>query len=248
MKTAAAGTMPSLSKAPGFVITCEHGGNEIPAAYAALFDQHHALLLTHRGYDPGALLMANDLSKAFDAPLVCATVSRLLVDLNRSIGNPTLHFEAVPVALHPDILQTHYVPYRTEAERVVRQAIADHGRVIHISSHSFTPELNGEVRRADIGLLYDPARPGEVALAAQWKAALKTQACDLVVRRNYPYQGKGDGLASWLRRHLSPDVYVGIELEINQKHVFNAGQQWAALRRLIVTTLCEAQRNAAGSE
>ena len=33
-------------------------------------------------------------------------------------------------------------------------------RVIHISSHSFTPELNGKVRRADVGLLYDPGSPG----------------------------------------------------------------------------------------
>jgi hypothetical protein len=29
----------------------------------------------------------------------------------------------------------------------VRQAIADHGLVIQLFSHSFTPELNGKVRR-----------------------------------------------------------------------------------------------------
>ena len=33
--------------------------------------------------------------------------------------------------------------------------------MIHLSSHSFTPELDGKVRKADIGLIYDPARQRE---------------------------------------------------------------------------------------
>lgn len=28
--------------------------------------------------------------------------------------------------------------------------------MIHIASHSFTPQLNGQVRRADAAFLYDP--------------------------------------------------------------------------------------------
>ena len=38
------------------IITCEHGGNEVPAAYAPLFAGHEALLPTHRGWDAGALV------------------------------------------------------------------------------------------------------------------------------------------------------------------------------------------------
>ncbi|MDB5814729.1 MAG: N-formylglutamate amidohydrolase [Rhodocyclales bacterium] len=189
--------------------------------------------------------MARELAKAFDAPLVSSSVSRLLVDLNRSVGNASQFFAATargPVELRQQILQTHYLPYRTEAEQLARQAVARHGRVIHISSHSFTPELDGDVRRADIGLLYDPARPSEVALCARWKAALRTHACELVVRRNYPYQGKGDGFASWFRRQLAPEAYIGVELEINQKHVFAGGPRWTALRKLIVSSLREALR------
>jgi predicted N-formylglutamate amidohydrolase len=224
----------------GFVITCEHGGNRIPAPYRKLFRGQGPLLETHRGYDPGALVMAKALAAALHAPLVSATVSRLLVDLNRSVGHPRLHFETVvpePAALRERILNEHYEPYRRQAERAVRKAIADHGRVIHISSHSFTPELDGEVRNADIGLLYDPARPGEVALCERWRKSLKICAPDMAVRRNYPYAGKGDGLTTWLRRRLPPRAYVGIELEINQKHVFTGGRQWAALRRAIVESL-----------
>ena len=79
----------------GLVITCEHGGNRIPRPYRDLFQAHQALLDTHRGFDPGALIMARELATAFAAPLVASTVSRLLVDLNRSIGHPRLHYEAI---------------------------------------------------------------------------------------------------------------------------------------------------------
>jgi len=113
-------------------------------------------------------------------------------------------------------------------------------RVIHISSHSFTPELDGDVRRADVGLLYHPGRTGEVALAARWKTALEKAAPEFRVRRNYPYAGKGDGLTSHLRLRLPPAAYVGIELEVNQKIVFAAGRPWTRLRGVLVETLLAA--------
>lgn len=224
----------------GLVLTCEHGGNRIPAPYRDFFCAHQALLDSHRGYDPGALLMARALAGEFGAPLVTATVSRLLVDLNRSIGHPRLHVEAVrkaPSDVRQEILRRYYAPYRARAEARVMQAIAERGQVIHISSHSFTPELDGKARHADIGLLYDPARPGEVALCERWQASLKARTPNLTVRRNYPYAGKGDGLTAWFRRRLAPEVYVGIELEVNQKLVIGAGPRWLALRQVIVESL-----------
>ena len=113
-------------------------------------------------------------------------------------------------------------------------------RVIHISSHSFTPELDGKVRHADVGLLYHPARRGETELCARWKASLAAFAPALRVRRNYPYAGKGDGLASHLRRRFPRGAYVGIELEVNQRIVLAAGRRWTALRGVLIDSLREA--------
>ena len=230
----------------GLVITCEHGGNRIPGPYYDLFHTHRALLQTHRGFDPGALIMAKELATRFSVPLVASTVSRLLVDLNRSIGHPRLYFEATrnePTEVRRLILKHYYQPYRAHAERLVRQAIVDHGLVIHLSSHSFTPELDGKVRIADIGLLYDSTRPGEADLCKRWKAALKVCAPSLIIRRNYPYAGKGDGLTAWFRQRLSPSAYVGIELEINQKHIIRAGRHWIELRKVIIESLRMALAN-----
>ena len=109
--------------------------------------------------------------------------------------------------------------------------------MIHISSHSFTPELDGKVRSADIGLLYHPARPGESALCAHWKTTLAGLAPTLRVRRNYPYAGKGDGLTAYLRQRFASDAYVGIELEVNQRMVLAGGAPWTALRALLLDSL-----------
>ena len=223
-----------------FLVTCEHGGNRIPAEFRSLFRGHAPLLQTHRGYDPGALVMAKELARTLHAPLVTSTVSRLLIDLNRSIGHPQLFSAAtrgVPSTLRNTIVAQHYLPYRAQVERVVRRSVSRGRRVVHVSSHSFTPELYGRVRRADVGLLYDPGRRGEVQLCARWKASLEKIAPELRVRRNYPYAGKGDGLTSYLRKRFSPSVYVGVELEVNQKIVLAAGRPWTRVRGVLIDAL-----------
>lgn len=222
------------------LITCEHGGNVIPAPFGPLFAEHRALLNSHRGWDPGALAMAEALAAATRAPLVASTTSRLLVDLNRSIGHPQLFSpmtRAAPCDVRSQIVAQHYRPHRDAVEDRVRQSISSGFRVIHIASHSFTPELDGVVRHADVGLLYDPRRRAEVQLSTRWQASLAALHPELRVRRNYPYAGKADGLTSHLRKCFGPGEYVGIELEINQGIVAADGQPWAALRGVLIDSL-----------
>ena len=221
------------------VVTCEHGGNRIPTEYAGLFRGWHRVLRSHRGYDAGALAMARDLATVFHAPLIASRVSRLLVDLNRSLSNPRA-WSAVTSALTPTekqhVVQRHYAPYRRKVSTNVDEAVKSGRTVIHLSSHSFTPVLNGQVRTSDVGLLYDPARPGETVLAELWKAAFAERAPELRVRRNYPYAGKGDGLTRSLRRSHPPGRYVGIEVELNQSFALGGGKPWRELREAVVAT------------
>ncbi len=232
-----------MAKPISLLITCEHGGNRIPARYRHLFKGHEALLQSHRGFDAGALLMANELASAFKAPLFVSTTSRLLIDLNRSIGHPRLYSEAmraVSAEVKRKILDACYLPYRSQAEAHIAREIAKGRRVVHISSHSFTPMLNGEVRNADIGLLYDPSRAGERDLCLRWQAALKEMAPNVRVRRNYPYTGTSDGFTAYLRKRFAEKVYAGIELEINQMQVAEASKAWRELRRQLLAALREA--------
>lgn len=226
------------------LITCEHGGNRIPAPFRGLFRAHRALLQTHRGWDPGALAVAEALATAYQAPLVASTTSRLLIDLNRSIGHSQV-FSTVtrelPAATKAQIIAEHYRPHRDEVERLVEHAVSRGQRVIHVASHSFTPELDGVVRAADVGLLYDPRRHLEVETSARWKKTLASRNPALRVRRNYPYAGKADGLTSHLRQCFPPNVYAGIEVEVNQRFVLAGGRPWSALRRVLIESLCENQ-------
>ena len=225
------------------IVTCEHGGNLIPPAWRGLFTRHTKPLLSHQGFDAGALTLARDIAQALDAKLFYSKTSRLLVDLNRSIGHPQL-FSAITRKLAPaareKILTLQYRPYRKEIESHVREAIEAGKCAIHIASHSFSPELKGKVRDVDVGLLYDPSRAGEVALAGAWQARLSHHAPALAVRRNSPYKGTSDGLTAFLRKQFGPENYVGLELEVNQKHVFAKNRHWPRLRHAVVKSLAEA--------
>lgn len=232
-----------MSRALAFVVTCEHAGNRIPARYRACFAGQDTLLASHEGYDRGALQMAKDFARRFAAPLFHSTTSRLLVDLNRSPGHRRIHAPAVralPAQTRREICAAYYVPMRARAEAAIAAAIAEGKRIVHISSHSFTPVLDGEARTADVGLLYDPRRSGEVALCTQWQAQLAAQCPGLRVRRNYPYTGRSDGFAAFLRRSHAVTRYVGVELEINQAIVLRGGRGWAQLREAVLASFAAA--------
>jgi predicted N-formylglutamate amidohydrolase len=222
------------------IFSCEHGGREVPEAYAGLFAGHQALLDSHRGWDPGALQMGQQMAKAFGAPLFASTTTRLLINLNRTIGHRQLHSEmgrGLTRAQRQQVIAEHYRPLRDAVEREVARRVAEKEAVIHIASHSFTPVFGGGVRRADVAWLYDPRRPGEMLLARRWQAALAQRAPGLRLRRNYPYQGRSDGLASQLRKRHSDEAYVGIELEVNQRFVLQGGVPWESLRSDLVESL-----------
>jgi predicted N-formylglutamate amidohydrolase len=164
---------------------------------------------------------------------VSSTVTRLLVDLNRSPHNPRV-FSSVtrrlPRAERLALLERFHAPHWAAVREAVARGIAHQGRVLHLAIHSFTPVLDGVTRKPDIALLYDPARPGERSLAAAWLAALTAAEPSRVHRRNDPYRGAADGLTTALRREHPDARYVGIEVEVNQRHIGRDGcfPDWVA--------------------
>lgn len=230
------------------VVTCEHGGREVPHAFAEIFAGREALLDSHRGWDPGALDLARQMADAFGVPLHAATTTRLLVDLNRSIGHRQLYSEvtrALPRAHRQDLVERHYRPHRQTVESHIARLVASGRRVIHVASHSFTPILDDVPRQADVAWLYDPRRPGEVAFARAWMRELARLAPELRLRRNYPYRGRGDGLTAALRRHHPDAAYVGIELEVSQSFV-GQPDPWERLKALLIDALKKALAGATG--
>jgi predicted N-formylglutamate amidohydrolase len=213
----------------------------VPAAYAPLFAAAAGVLDSHRGLDYGALEVARSFGRRLGVTPETATVSRLVCDLNRSPYHRNL-FSEFTRSLGPEarerVLARHYWPYRQRVEAAVVEAVTSGDAILHVSSHSFTPVLNGEVRRCDVGFLYDPRQPRERAFVAAWHEALAAAAPELVLRRNYPYKGVSDALVTHLRRRYAARGYVGVEIEVNQKHVGAA--RWRALVGALTESLAAA--------
>src|SRR5690606_35692473 len=139
-------------------LSCEHGGNRIPARWAPLFEGADEVLASHRGWDPGALSLARTLARRLGAPLVATTVSRLLVEPNRSPGHPRLFSEfthGLPAAERKELLARYFMPHRARVRAVAEGVRERSGRVLHLGVHSFTPVLDGRIRDVDLGVLYD---------------------------------------------------------------------------------------------
>lgn len=228
------------------VVSCEHAGNIVPRRYAALFAPHADLLASHRGWDPGALPIARAIAVELDAPLFAATITRLLVEPNRSRRHPSL-FSAITRGLDDEqkdrIIARYYTPHLAAVRHAIDDALSTRSHVLHVGVHTFTPVLDADVRRADIGLLYDPRRASERLFCDRWAHALHDADPTLRVRRNYPYRGASDGLTTSLRRELPARAYLGVELEVNQALAASADSRVRrSVRVAVVSSLRAALR------
>ncbi len=180
---------------------------------------------------------------ALEAPLFAGSVTRLLIDLNRSLHHVKL-YSAISRASNENDLRrlaaNYYLPYRNAVENWIARRARRGRTVLHLSVHSFTPVLDGQVRHADIGLLYDPRRALERTLCGAWRRALCRAAPELTLRLNHPYRGTADGFTAYLRDRFPSSAYLGIELEVNQTHVRSG---WKPLRQLLRATLKEVLRS-----
>ena len=207
-----------------FILTCEHAGNEIPAEYEHLFHGKEEVLYTHKAIDFGALRLAKHLAAETELPLYYSSVSRLLVEANRSLDNEELFSEYSQVLTEQEkqiLLGRHYYPHRRKVESKIEKETEAGHQVYHLAIHTFTPALDGEVREADIGILIDPERLPEKDFAQQLRDKLLEQNPDRQVLFNSPYPGTDDGLPTYLRTRFGTAHYAGFELEINQKFFLN---------------------------
>jgi predicted N-formylglutamate amidohydrolase len=175
----------------------DHVSNRIPKALDKL-GLDDRVLDQHVACDIGAGKLLAHLSDHLDAPAVLAGYSRLVVDLNRGLGDPTVIPAASDNVVIPGncdlsreqrALRIHcfYTPYRLTIDRMLRR-FRERGIVpAFISIHSFTPQLaDGEQRPWHIGLMWDKDPRIPVPLLA----ALRAHRHGINVGDNLPYSGK----------------------------------------------------------
>ncbi|WP_342343844.1 N-formylglutamate amidohydrolase [Chthonobacter albigriseus] len=238
-----AGTAP-------IVLVVDHASNRIPEPWGTLgldADARQA----HIAWDPGALPLARQMSDLLDAPLVRATVSRLVLDLNRPLTSRTLIpavSEATTIPGNRDIadadralrIRTVYEPYHAALAALVDRHVAacqarGQANVAVCAIHTFTPVYLGKVRALEVGVLFDR----DDRLGAGMLARLKREP-GLLVEVNQPYS-PADEVYFTLDRHAVSRGLLNVMIEVRNDELREPVQhrRWAKL-------LCEAIMEAMG--
>ncbi len=218
----------------GVLILCDHASNHIPPALAGLGLAPEALA-RHIGHDIGAAAVTRRLSALLDAPAILATVSRLVIDLNRAPEAEDAipdHSDGVVIPGNRELdaaarqarIDAFFTPYHAACERQLAAMRARGERPLVIGLHSFTPEMNGTPRPWPIGFLYNR----DPRLFRAMRPLLEADY-GLAVGDNEPYSGTE--LYYSMHRHGEAHGLVQATIEIRQDLITDAAGQarWAAI-------------------
>jgi predicted N-formylglutamate amidohydrolase len=174
------------------VIVCDHASNAVPLELGDL-GVSAADMQRHIAYDIGAAAIARHLSKHFDAPAVLSGTSRLVIDSNRKLYDPTLIpdvSDGTPIPGNLGLTSEqrerriidYFTSYHDACRRVIGSKLARGSRPLFVSVHSMTDRMNGKYRPWEISFSSNANRRAtDPALAALRKHQ------SLVVGDNQPY-------------------------------------------------------------
>jgi predicted N-formylglutamate amidohydrolase len=217
------------------LIVCDHASRQIPAEMKSL-GMSDAELATHIGWDIGAGNVARELGSLLGAPVVLASNSRLVVDCNRMLDDPTafpVTSDGVPVPGNAQLTDKErearanafYWPYH----HAIRDQLAGLEKLAPapalIAVHSFTPELDGFQRPWHIGALWDK----DSRIAVPFMRALADNP-EIVVGDNEPYSGKHPADFT-LDHHAEAEGLPHLAIEIRQELIetVSGAAHWAKI-------------------
>ena len=183
--------------ASDLLLLCEHALPRIPRRLAHL-GLPKSERLRHIGWDIGALSLARNLSARLDAPLFHTGYSRLVVDCNRPLNNPSLIPETSETTAIPgnrnlgasertERLETFFHPFHDAVSRRLDLRTAAGKPTFVVGIHSYTPVYKGVARPWHAGILY----AGAAKFAGQMMRAL-AQEEGLEIGDNEPYRIDND--------------------------------------------------------
>jgi predicted N-formylglutamate amidohydrolase len=234
----------------GLVILCDHAGNALPPGYGTL-GLPAAQLVRHIAYDIGAAAIARALSQQLCVPALLTRYSRLLIDPNRGVDDPTLIMRLSDGAVIPGNrrldaaererrIRLYYAPYHRAIDAVLDACLASGVAPAILSLHSFTESWKTAPRPWHVGVLWDRDDRLAKPLLERFYAE-----GDLIVGDNQPYSGQLEGDCLW--QHATRRGLVHALIEVRQDLIRDAAGQGAwgeRLRRIIEAVLGEGLRRA----
>jgi predicted N-formylglutamate amidohydrolase len=220
----------------GLIVLCDHAGNALPPQIGSL-GLAREQLGRHIAYDIGAAPITRALAAALGVPAVLTRYSRLLIDPNRGIDDPTLIMRlsdgaVVPGNRHLDDaerarrIDLYYRPYHQAITRVIDQCLATGVAPALLSLHSFTQSWKATPRPWHVGVLWDR----DARLAKPLLDGFRAEG-DLLVGDNQPYSGQLEGDCLW--QHGTQRRLANAIIEIRQDLIGDAAGQTHWARRLV---------------
>ncbi|MGU9957946.1 MAG: N-formylglutamate amidohydrolase [Arenicellales bacterium WSBS_2016_MAG_OTU3] len=216
------------------VLVCDHATNIIPPGYELGISEQD--MTRHIAWDIGALELARMLSESLHAVLVNSRFSRLLIDPNRPLDDPSLMpsiSDRTHIPINANIrpaerekrLNDFYYPYHAKIASTIETIEQNHEQAIPIFIHSFTPTLGGEQRPWHVGVLST-----EDKRLANPLLNILQRRTGLVVGDNKPYSAVAPrGYTS--ERHAEEVGRKYLLLEIRQDLISNSDgvKEWSCV-------------------
>jgi predicted N-formylglutamate amidohydrolase len=228
-------TVHRFDGAAPVLVTCDHASNLVPRALDRLGLSDDALA-RHIGWDIGAAQVTRDLAELLDAPAILAGYSRLVIDCNRELDDPSSIAETSDGTAIPGnrgLTAAARAARRHDIFTPYHAAIADwiagrraHGTVpVILAIHSFTPEMGGTKRPWHVGILWE----NDPRLPLPMLAALRADPA-LVVGDNQPYSAR-DPSGYTVEQHAVAAGLPHAAVELRQDLVANqaGAARWAAI-------------------
>lgn len=217
----------------GLLLLCEHASNAVPADLGRL-GLPEGEFARHIAYDIGAAGVTRRLAARLRVPAILTTFSRLVIDPNRGLGDPTLVMRLSDGAVVPgnaeidwggvaERVRRFYAPFDRAVDAAVARGAAAGAPPAIVTIHTFTPYWRGVARPWHVGVLWH----ADDRLSAPLIAGLRADPAGLTVGDNEPYGGGLPG--DTIDRHASRRGLPNALIEIRQDLVAGgAGQEeWA---------------------
>jgi predicted N-formylglutamate amidohydrolase len=214
-------------RASRWLVTCDHASNHVPdwvngGDLGICADD----MARHIAYDVGAAGLSCALAAALGCPAILSGFSRLVIDANRGVDDPTLVMKLYDGTIIPanrqadagERLSRLYNPYHA----ALASLAARRKDTVIVAVHSFTPVLKGRSPRPwHMGVLHShlDQRLSQALLA-------RLAGHDLVVGDNEPYAGHlpGDSIDRHALQHGRHNTLIEVRNDL-----IGDGIEWAAL-------------------
>lgn len=240
------------SSAP-ILLVCDHASRTVPSRLSDL-GLAPAALAQHIAWDIGAADLTRALAARMHVRAVLSGYSRLVVDCNRHLHDPTSMAEesdghsipgnaALDEAARAARVTELFTPYHAAVAAQLNLIAARGQTPILVAVHSFTPVMRGFDRPWHCGILWDR----DARLAAPLIAALRARG-DVVVGDNEPYSGR-EPAGYTVDVHAAAQGWPHVAIEVRQDLIDGAsGVSWwtDALARAIASAATELEKEREG--